>query len=282
MRCSFLLLALLVCSPALAAQLGQGNVACRLGRQDNQAYKKNLWGGYQISLGPLRNAEEYGCTAAIYNSAGKAVFRTDGFSVIFDQSLTGQDFDGDGKPEVVFQTDTGGGAHCCWVYNVVSLFPTPHRLFDLGAGGAVQFEKDKQGEMVIWERTPGPYGFTSMADQPYAWRVFRVREGKLVDSTPEFCSTMFAPGNSDYEEEKRTLTPEKLKQLAGAINKPDTEVAGALLSRALRHVFCRQFDAAISDLDLWPAATRRTMKARFAESIKNTYPEFAARLAQPK
>jgi hypothetical protein len=46
----------------------------------------------------------------------------------------------------------------------------------------------------------------------------------------------------------------------------------------LQHVFCRQFDAALNDLDLWPEATRTKMKAGFAEPIKQDYPEFAARL----
>ena len=215
-----------------------------------------------------------------YNSAGKVVFRTTGFGVVFDEGLTGEDFDEDGKPKVVFQTDSAGGAHCCWTYNVVSLFPKPRHLFDVGIGAGVQFEKDKQGRMVIWQNTPGPYEYTDGWDRPYAERVFRVREGKLVDSTPEFCSRIIAPGNRDYDGQKRVLTPEKLKQLSGGIEKPDSEAASALLSRALQHTFCRQFDDALSDLNLWPEATRDDVKSDFAESIKNDYPEFAARLQQ--
>jgi hypothetical protein len=52
----------------------------------------------------------------------------------------------------------------------------------------------------------------------------------------------------------------------------------ALLSRALQHVFCREFDQAEADLNLWPEATRRKVKAEFAESIKERYREFAERL----
>jgi hypothetical protein len=86
------------------------------------------------------HSPEYGCTAAIYNSAGKVVFRTNGFGVVFDEHLTGEDIDGDGKPEVVFMTDQAAGAHCCWVYNVVSLFPKPHGLFDVGENLGVHFQ----------------------------------------------------------------------------------------------------------------------------------------------
>ena len=277
MRYCLLILTFLTCDVALHAELGRGDISCRSGDEGNRSYKKKLWDGYEISLGPVRNALDYGCTAAIYNAAGRVVFRTNGFNVIFDEDWTGEDFDGDGKPDVVFQVDTSGGAHCCWGYDVVSLVPKPRRLFEVGAGGAVWFHKDKQGRMEIWQRTPGPYQYTDTADQPWADQVFRVREGKLVDSTPEFCSIILN-GGGDYDWQKRVLTLEKIKKLPSGIEKPNDEVASALLSMALQHAFCRQFDDAISDLNLWPEATRDDMKSDFAESIKNQCPEFAARL----
>lgn len=284
MRLKFLLLTLLAFGPALHADLGQGDISCFAGHDDNRPYKKKLWDGYEVSLGPARNSTGGGddCTAAIYNSAGKVVFRTTGFNVVFDQDLTGEDFDGDGKPEVVFQTDSGGGMHCCWGYIVVSLYPKPHRLVDIAAPGLVEFEKDQQGKMVIWQRAPGPSGYTDMADRPFAERVLRVREGKLVDSTPEFCSKILAPGDRDYELQQRVLTPERLKEFSSGTEKPDQEIVSALLSRALQHVFCRQFDDALRDLNLWPQATREQMKSDFAEAIKDDYPEFAARLQKPE
>lgn len=102
----------LACAVSAHAQ-GDGDIACRAYPPTSESYKKKLWDGYEISLGPARNATEAGedqCTAAIYNGAGKVVFRTTGFGVIFDEDLTGMDFDGDGKGEVVFQTDEAGGA----------------------------------------------------------------------------------------------------------------------------------------------------------------------------
>jgi hypothetical protein len=120
-------------------------VVCHTYPKTTESYKKKLWDGYEISLGPARDGSGGGgddCTAAIYNAAGKVVFRTTGFGVMLDEDQTGKDFDGDGKVEVVFMTDQAGGAHCCWVYNVVSLAPKPHRLFDVGAGSAVDFQED--------------------------------------------------------------------------------------------------------------------------------------------
>lgn len=195
--------------------------------------------------------------------------------------MTGEDFDGDGKPEVVFRTDSGGGNHCCWGYIMYSLSPKPHKLFEIAMEGRVDFEKDKDGRMVIWKRTGGPYGFTSMAAQPFAEKVLRVREGKLVDATPEFCGKIISDETEDYRIAKQVLTAENLEKLRKSREGSwdNEEVVSALLSRALQHVFCRQFDEAMSDLNLWPEATRAKMKADFAASVREDYPEFAAKLS---
>ena len=271
-------------SPAISGQSMLPKFSCYAAGtpSESRSIAKKLWDGYEISLGPAKNREGGGdeCTAAIYNGAGRVVFRTTGFNVIFDEKNTGRDFDGDGKPEVVFMTDTGGGNHCCWAYNVISLSPKPHKLFDIDAPGAVQFEKDSAGEMLVWQRTPGPYGFTSMARAPFAEKVFRVREGKLVDSTPEFCSRIFSDEDENYRNWNTELTAENIKVLQSMGNTivENEDVVNALLSRALQHVFCRQFDAAKSDLELWPEMQRKELNKQFAESIKQEYPEFASRL----
>jgi len=165
-----------------SAQDDEEKIACYALPKTTQSYKKKLWDGYEISLGPARNASGGGgddCTAAIYNAAGKVVFRTTGFGVIFDEDHTGMDFDGDGKGEVVFETDQAGGAHCCWVYNVVSLAPRPHKLFDVGDGAAVDFAKEKDGRLTIWDRVGGSYEYTSGAARPYAERALRFESGSL-------------------------------------------------------------------------------------------------------
>lgn len=273
-------------APAVSAQDLLGKISCHAygaSQGENRAYTKKLWDGYEVSLGPARNSQGAGdeCTAAIYNQAGRVVFRTTGFNVILDENHTGQDFDGDGKPEVVFITDTGGGNHCCWAYNVISLSPKPRKLFDIHAPGAVRFEKDNQGKIVIWQRTAGIYGFTSMARAPFAEKVLRVRDGKLLDATPEFCSRIFSDENEDYRAWTANLTAENMKKLqaqGGTESEENEDIVSNLLSRALQHVFCRQFDTALDDLNLWPEKTRAKMKADFAVSIKKDYPEFAARL----
>ena len=278
------LIFLMCFSPMLRAQRAQDKISCYANRKDNAPQRKKLWDGFEISLGPSRDPEavEEKCTAAIYDNAGRVVFRTKGYSVVFDEEQTGKVFDGDGKPEVVFRTDTGGGMHCCWGYIVYSLSPRPHKLFEIALEGRVDFEKDKDGKMVIWQRTAGPSGFTSMAGRPFAEKVLRVREAKLLDATPEFCRTILSEETEDYRIAKRLLTPENLKKLQTSDDRQsdNEELVSALLSRALQRVFCRRFDEALSDLNLWPEATRSKMKADFADSIREDYPEFAAKLGE--
>jgi hypothetical protein len=283
-RVFFTVFVLVSCVAAAHAQ-DDDKIACNSYPKTTESYKKKLWDGYEISLGPARNGSGGGgedCTAAIYNAAGKVVFRTKGFGVIFDEEHTGEDFDGDGKPEVVFMTDESGGAHCCWEYNVVSLAPKPHKLFDLGPGDFVQ---DKDGRMLIWQRIGGTTEYNAEADRPFAEQVFRVRAGKLVDATPEFCGRLFSPGSADFDVWTTVLTPENIKKLqatkmpgaGGDIDVADT--ASALLSRAEQRVLCHQFDEALADLNLWPEASRDEMKDNFAEALKDVSPEFAKRLA---
>ena len=282
-----ILLFLVSSVPFLPAQENNNKFACYAYPKTTESYKKKLWDGYEISLGPARNAAETegaDCTAAIYNGAGKVVFRTTGFGVIFDEKDTGMDFDGDGNGEVVFMTDQAGGAHCCWIYNIVTLLPKPHRLFDIGEGAAVDFVKDEKGKVVIWERVGGPTGYTSMAQQPYAERVYRVKDGKPVDATPEFAAEIFSPGKGDYDEWTSTLTPDNIKRLqsvkvVGSKSDDADDVVSALLSRALQRVLCHQYEQAEADLNLWPESTRDEMKEAFAASVKALSPESAARIA---
>lgn len=283
----FFLIFLISCAASVSGQDDANKIACRNFPKTTESYKKKLWDGYEISLGPARNASETDggdCTAAIYNKAGKVVFRTTGFGVIFDEEHTGMDFDGDGKGEVVFMTDEAGGAHCCWIYNVVTLVPRPHRLFDVGTGASVDFVKDKDGKMIVWQRVGGTTDYTTEAARPYAEQAFRVRDGKLVEVTPEFCGPIFSPGHDDYDEWGRQLTPERLAKLPATkklgVNGDFSveDVVSALLSRALQRVLCHQYDEAMADLNLWPEGSRDEMKDNFAESIKEYSPEFAERL----
>jgi len=78
------------------------------------------------------------------------------------------------------------------------------------------------------------------------------------------------------------LTAENLKKLkANDISEEGKEeIVSALLSRALQHTFCRRFEEALADLNLWPEASLVKMMADFAGAIREDYPEIATRLRE--
>jgi len=61
-----------------------------------------------------------------------------------------------------------------------------------------------------------------MARRPFAKKVLRVRDGKLVAATPEFC------GGKDPRFERSDLTLENLKTLADAFTEDYPEFAAKL------------------------------------------------------
>jgi hypothetical protein len=56
---------------------------------------------------------------------------------------------------------------------------------------------------------------------------------------------------------KRARQPEDVRFVEDTIPALAWSARPALLSRALQHVFCRQFEAAMSDLNLWPETQRK-------------------------
>ncbi len=264
------------------ALVGQA-VDCVSWRGASQAASRELWDGYVLSVKASPSAREdpeNACTAVILNREGKVVFQTTAVYVSLNEDGTGVDVDGDGKPEVVVDENDGG--NCCVDLHIVSLWPEPHELATLSVGGAVQFEEDDNGKTVIWVWTPA-----YIPPRTFAWRVLRWSGKKLVDVTPEFHDQVSSDANPEYKFQQESLTPEKIVELE-AVSKPLTEgwgsklddIATALAGRALQHVFCRQYDEAIKDLDLWPEASRAEIKKRFADALGREYPEFAARLGR--
>jgi hypothetical protein len=141
----------------------------------------------------------------------------------------------------------------------------------------VDFEKDKDGKMVIWENVSVPGEFTSMASRPFAAKVMRVTEGKLVNVTPEYC------GTKDERFERGYIKPEDMKKLetAGGQAPVDNEdIISTLESRTSQHVFCHEYDEALKDIQLWPSDKRDGVMKQLAEAFKDEYPEFVTKLVE--
>jgi hypothetical protein len=264
-------------SPEDSLPQARQQVTCYQTNPDNRAWKKKLWDGYELSLGPTPDAAdnpEEACTAAIYNTAGKVVFRTTGFNTRYHDA-TGMDIDGDGAPDVVLMTDTGGGNHCCWELEVVSLRPKPHLVFRYNPAGAFSFRKDRDGNTSLWsvEGALIEVGY-SMADRPFALMVHKVIDGKLTNVTPESCPAVFE--DERFVADKSRLSEAEIARFKSVqkISENDWETSLALVEIALQHVYCRQREKAEQAIhSMWPAYDQARVLDVLKKEFLRLYPE---------
>ena len=248
---------------------------------------KRVWsrigGGYEIFVGPTAHfseGAEQSCKAAIYNRRGKVVFRTIGYSTRVEKT-TALDFDGDREVDVVFVTDTGGGMHCCWEYEAVSLRPNPHVLFRYTPAGGTTIKKGKDGRAVLWASEGGYSDATDMADRPFATVVWEFADGRLTDVTPRYCGQILKRGSPEQRILAEGVTQDELTRFSSAENVRDAEnnrAGGSVLSAALQDIFCQRIADANADMELWPPADRQRMKSAFHEWLLKAYPDAGKQL----
>jgi len=86
---------------------------------------KILVNGFTIEVKPIP-ADVPGymvCQATVTSPEGKIVYEKDEWGMEIDP-VTGKDVNGDGQPDAVL-VSFSGGAHCCWTYHIVSLGKNP-------------------------------------------------------------------------------------------------------------------------------------------------------------
>jgi hypothetical protein len=240
--------------------------------------RRPLVNGYVVEI-RRRGSDEYDCEAVLTDRAGGEAYRTGGFGVRVDDS-TGMDVDGDGVPELILYKDVGGGNHCCWTYDVISLKPPARPLFEFQQSGAAEFRRGPRGEVTLWSWEGGFMGPDgTMAGRIFAQRVYRYGAGRLVEVTPEYCGEITA------QDSRATPSPDpealRVFQATGRLNDTTYEVAGDIEILMLQQVFCHRFDAALAVAhELWPAADRARFLASFRDMVTAAYKEYAAPLAE--
>jgi hypothetical protein len=124
---------------------------------------------------------------------------------------------------------------------VISLYPKPHQLFDIGQQEEDEFERNADGNMVIWKRVEAPDLFDGPgAGRRFAERVYRVRDRKMFDTTSEFCGQMYSDQNPFAKAWKSELSPEKIAALQ-SMDRPRDDQKQIALS-----------EASVSALHHWP------------------------------
>jgi hypothetical protein len=282
----FFLLALRLATQGAAGHTGvpslqHEKLSCSTFPVDKSFGKKELWDGYEVSVGPTAAFEDDSgaddaCTAAIYDHSGKDVYRTTGPGVLLDPA-TGMDVDGDGAPEVVLMNGSSGASGGSWEIEVVSLKPQPHLLFKFDQDfPPADFRKDLQGRVVLWSGWGGNSGLgysMAHANDPSARIVYRFTEGKLKDVTPEFCSEI---ENDKYFPRLTKASLEDFKNSkidSGQFEGFDDErTTGKLMSLVLHYVFCRQFDKAHDVIyQMWPKEDQANLIKNLRKEISQPW-----------
>jgi hypothetical protein len=266
-------------SPSDSVRQQSQEISCYQMNAGNRAWKKKLWDGYELSLGPTPHGAdnpEEACTAAIYNQAGKVVFRTTGFNTRYHDA-TGMDIDGDGAPDVVLMTDAGGRNHCCWEIEVFSLRPKPHLVFTYNPAGMFSFRKDRDGNAALWSTEGGliEIGY-SMADRPFALMVQRVIGGKLTNVTPQSCPEVFQDKRLASDRDRLTGSEVARFTAVTKISENDWETSLAILEIALQYVYCGRWEKAEQVIQsMWPAYDQKRVLEVLDKEFRRIYPEAA-------
>ena len=176
-----LLAACLLALPAFAA----GEPRCVRGGPE---FQKDLWDGYSVVIGPPADASRKDqCRAAIVGPGGKVLFETSDSEAAVNP-ITGQDVNGDDKPDVVLETRAAGGK-CCYGYYVVSLADPPGLLRAFSVSVPLTFEdRDGDGKVEISGRENAFDSIESLSttESPHPLVIFRLKGATLYYASQAF------------------------------------------------------------------------------------------------
>ena len=82
--------------------------------------------GFTVEVKPIQDPDDpdyMTCRATVRSAEGKTVFEHTESGIEINP-ITGKDVNGDGYPDAVL-VSFSGGAHCCWTYHIVSLGKNP-------------------------------------------------------------------------------------------------------------------------------------------------------------
>ena len=139
--------------------------------------QKDLGGGYSVVIGPPADeSRKYLCRAAIVGPGGKVLFEVTESEAALNP-ITGQDVNGDDKPDVVLETRAARG-QCCYGYYVVSLADPPGLVRAFSVSVPLTFEdRDGDGKVEISARETAFDSIEGLSttDSPHPLVIFRLK-----------------------------------------------------------------------------------------------------------
>jgi hypothetical protein len=168
--------------------------------------------GFRVEVGPAADPDNVGhmtCRATIVSPKGQVVFESNAWGMEIDP-ITGQDINGDGQPEAVL-VSFSGGAHCCWTHHIISLGKKPGLLREFENGATASF-KDLRGNgqieiLVRDDRYDGAFGLD------HAFSVFPLLTVELKGSEFNDVGSYFWPVyEKEIQQERSKLNDQQLQQ----------------------------------------------------------------------
>ncbi|MFN8572081.1 MAG: hypothetical protein U0132_08495 [Gemmatimonadaceae bacterium] len=282
MRWFFLLLSVVVPAVTSAQRVTRPPLRCYYSGDDNKLGRLLLAGGrYSLSVeksSDPADAVENGCVATVRDRQGRVMYRRDGFGVSLDSSAVDLDVDGDGTRDVVLTIDIGGGNHCCWSIDVLSVRTRPRVIVSFEQQGAAGFSRDPNGGVIL-RSLEGGYGSDrySMAGRVFAERIYRLQQGKLVDVTPWMCRTAkgaLAVNRTEPNDEESIAFRQD-----GRLNLHDF-AASDIESLMLQHCLCGDIEKARDVATrLWPPSDLARLLRDFPVDAVNSFPHLRGKFA---
>jgi hypothetical protein len=181
----------LLLAPSLAAANDAGSVTRTVGSVTAQLdWDKADYGVGNPRLGITRAGLRYDITIADICEEGCILVPDDSGTKTEDSILKVADLDGDGEPEVLVDTFSGG-AHCCLTTRLLSWDGTGYqpRDFDFRDVGYQLKDLDKDGRLELVGQDPiFSAAFTAFAASAFPPLVLHVTKGKFIDDTKQFPS----------------------------------------------------------------------------------------------
>ncbi len=187
---------------------------------------------------------ETGCSVRLFQG-NRVVWSAQGFGTRIEPE-SGRDLDGDGVPEAVLSVDVGGGNRCCWSATILRL-ALPVDSLPLGFDPDLLTGPDGITLIGEWQ---ADYGLgRSMAEAPAVLRVHRLKEGRLVNVTREYCPVLL--GSREEPSLKRWRferpPPEVLarsRNTSVPVPEDVEQVRAEVVPLALQHMVCGELDSA--------------------------------------
>ena len=186
-------------------------------------WTENLWDGYKIEIAAAPSGAPAQCRATLQSADGKVLFEVTGAEALVN-AISGNDINGDGKPDVVIETHRTAG-QCCYTYSILTPGENPPLVRQITTTPPLVFEdRDNNGKIEISTHDFAFVGIEGLAesDSPRPLVVFRLRGNTLYNVSASYWSEY----QREIEAAKSGLSRNGQEQLLGRNNSSGGSIGG--------------------------------------------------------